>query len=278
MNYSNDDLMLLRSIEQEILDVVVEFCDTNNLKYSLGYGTLIGAIRHKGFIPWDDDIDLIMPREDYEFLRIHWNNSLYYLQDYYNDLNFPNNFIKIRKNHTTFFADHIHENKNMSGIFIDIFPADRVPNNLFSQKIQYFACAFNLLFTRGYPSGHKGIIKFFEEKLLKLPRNFQILIRNKSEMLKRHWNSIESGQYVNSSTIIESKIFYPSYMFDNFVELTFNGKKYKSVSIYNEFLTIMYGDYMKLPPLNERVWGHQPKILNFTKNFNELSEDNHVLS
>ena len=111
-------------VEQEILDVVVDVCDKNNLKYSLAYGTLIGAVRHKGFIPWDDDIDIMMPREDYEKLRKIWNGVApkgYILQDHYTDLDYPNNFIKIRKDNTTFIQNEEEKSKNFIKEFLLTF-------------------------------------------------------------------------------------------------------------------------------------------------------------
>lgn len=273
MEYTTEVLNQLRDTEQEILDIIVCFCEAHGLKYSLGYGTLIGAIRHKGFIPWDDDIDILMPRSDYLFLKENWDNKEYYLQDYYNDPDFTNNFIKIRKNHTTFFTDAPGENKELSGIFVDIFPADRVPESKIGQKIQYVASAVNLLFSRGYPSGSGGVKGKIEKMLLKLPRKTQIRIRNRAEGMKRLWNRWNKGQYVNGSTINESLIYYPSDLFDSFIDVTFNGKKYKSIKKYHEFLTIMYSDYMQLPPEKERVWGHKPKLLSFEKNYNELMEE-----
>ena len=85
-------LKKVQHVELEILNEVDRICRKNNLKYSLAYGTLIGAVRHKGFIPWDDDIDIVMPRKDYERLRTIWKNEStqeYYLQDYKEDLYYP---------------------------------------------------------------------------------------------------------------------------------------------------------------------------------------------
>lgn len=113
--------------EQEILDVIHQVCTEYGLRYSLAYGTLIGAVRHKGFIPWDDDIDLIMPREDYEKLLAIWNEAApkgYILQNTRTDPDFTQNFTKIRKDHTTFLQDESEREKHYhKGIFVDIFPA-----------------------------------------------------------------------------------------------------------------------------------------------------------
>ena len=271
--YSKQQIDRIRTTEVEILDVIVELCDKFSLKYSLAYGTLIGAVRHRGFIPWDDDIDIIMPREDYERLKKLWKDSKmndYYIHDYYTDINCTNNFMKIRKKHTTFYSSKGFDNPKMSGIFIDIFPADRVPKRKISRLIQYCAAAINLLYSRQYTSGTKGLIRAGEKILLKIPRGIQISIRNKSERIKRHWNRNGCGYYVNAATIEECKKYFPENMFESFVELEFNGKKYKATAEYDGFLTLMYGNYMKLPPESERVWGHSPEILDFEHNLDEL--------
>lgn len=112
--------------EQEILDVIHQVCTEHGLRYSLAYGTLIGAVRHKGFIPWDDDIDIMMPREDYEKLIAVWDQAApkgYILQNTRTYPDFTQNFTKIRKDHTTFLQDEAERTKHYhKGIFVDISP------------------------------------------------------------------------------------------------------------------------------------------------------------
>lgn len=275
VRYTEDQIKKLREMEQEILDVVVSFTERNLLRYSLGYGTLIGALRHKGFIPWDDDIDIIMPREDYELFREKWLSSQtgeYYLHDYYTDSNCTNNFMKIRKNHTTFLNTDGLDNPNMSGISIDIFPADRVAQSRLGKVIQFSACAINLLYTRQFTSGSGGIVGIGERLLLHVSREKQIKIRNYAEKVKKRWNRIGKGLLMNAATIKESRIYFPEDMFDDLIEVEFNGKYYKATASYDEYLSLMYGDYMKLPPESERVYGHAPQILDFERNYDELRE------
>ena len=158
----------------EILQEFHQFCHRENLRYSLYAGSLTGASRHQGFIPWDDDIDIMMPREDYEKLLADWDQSApkgYVLQNTRTDSEFTQNFTKIRKDHTAFLQDEVERTKHYhKGIFVDIFPGDRVPSGKIGRKIQYIACAVNLLYSRGHTSGSGGMIGKVERFLLKVPK------------------------------------------------------------------------------------------------------------
>lgn len=263
--------------EQEILDVIHKVCTENGLRYSLAYGTLIGAVRHKGFVPWDDDIDLMMPREDYEKLLAIWDQAApkgYILQNVRTAPDFTQNFTKIRKDHTTFLqSDYERERNYNKGIFVDIFPGDRVaPGNL-SKKVQYIACAANLLYSRGYSSGSGGIVGIVERFLLKAPKEKYALHREAAEKWIRRWNGNNSALYVFPSTIAWSRQYYPADLFENMQTIEFCGKNYQCFSNPDAILRMDYGDYMQLPPEEERTWKHHPILIDFEHNYEELSRD-----
>lgn len=262
--------------EQEILDVIHQVCTEYGLRYSLAYGTLLGAVRHKGFIPWDDDIDLIMPREDYEKLLVIWNEAApkgYILQNTRTDPVFTQNFTKIRKDHTTFLQDEAERAKHYhKGIFVDIFPGDRVPSGKIGQKMQYIACAVNLLYSRGYTSGSGGVIGITEKVLLKAPKEKYAVWRERAEKWVRHWNGRESLQYVFPNTIACSRRYYPANSFEEMKTIEFNRKQYMCVADANTILHIEYGDYMQLPPEKDRVWTHHPILIDFEHNYEELTQ------
>ena len=126
---SEENLKKLHEVEVEILDEVVRICDKYNLDYYLVGGTLIGAIRHKGFIPWDDDLDISMPRADYEkFLEVAplELDEKYYLENRKYNEKFHLPFTKIKKNNTEFRETFTSSLDNHKGIFVDIFPLDNV--------------------------------------------------------------------------------------------------------------------------------------------------------
>lgn len=254
--------------EIEILDVVHSFCVKNNIRYSLAYGTLLGAVRHQGFIPWDDDIDLMMLRSEYDRFIDLWKKNPpegYFLQTDDTDPKYINNFLKIRKNNTAFIQNE-REKKcpYHTGIFIDIFPTDRVAPAGLQRKFQYLACQFNMLMTRNYTSGNKGFGGVIERILLKLPRSLKQAIKKQSYRIKTKYNNAKNNELLLfvCVTIKSSQKYFDSDLFDDFTELSFNGKKYMAFKKYDYYLKSRYGDYMKLPPEKERTT-HLPLFIDF---------------
>lgn len=276
MVITKEHLQQVWEVEQEILDVIHSVCKQNDLRYSLAFGTLLGAVRHGGFIPWDDDIDIMMPRKDYEELKRVWKDeapSNYILMDYHTNNDNPNTFMKIVKDNTTFLQDEEERNKSFhKGIFVDVFPGDIVAPKGFKRKLQYLAGAVYLLYSRGYSSGAKGLTGMIENILLKLPKKMQYHYRIKTEQYIRKWNQLSLDEMFFPSTISECKKYYPSNMFDDLIDIYFNGKKYNAFSNYDQILTIEYGDYMQLPPEEERVWHHHPILINFQHNYEDLPD------
>lgn len=262
-------------VEQEILDVIHQICAKHGLRYSLAYGTLIGAVRHGGFIPWDDDIDLVMPREDYETLLSIWNDVApegYIIQNDRTDPDYTNTFTKIRKDHTTFLQTDAEREKHYhKGIFVDIFPGDRVAPGKLSRLMQYTACAVHLLYTRGYTSGSRGVIGMVERILLAMPRNIHSGLRMAAEKYIRRWNGRKELQWVFPSTIGAARKYHDAALFEKLQQIQYCGKQYCCAADFDAFLRLEYGDYMQLPPKEERVWKHHPIIIDFEHNYEELN-------
>ena len=277
---NDEQTAVLYKVQKVELEILVEFdriCRKNGLKYSLAFGTLIGAVRHNGFIPWDDDIDIVMPRDDYEKLRSLWiseSSPKYLIQDYREDIYYPNNFMKIRKDNTAYIQGKSEFKANYhTGIFIDIFPMDRLAPKGSKRKKQFFAFVLNLLYSRGHKSGKKGVFSLVESLLLLPPRKAYLALRKATENYYRRWNTDSSSQLISACTYDFCSMYFDHDLFDSIIELPFEGYNFFCTSKYDEFLRKCYGDYMKLPPENERVWKHNPQYISFDKNFNHKTID-----
>ena len=138
--YSQEQLQKMQEVELDLFKAFIEVCEKLQLKYYLLGGTLLGAVRHKGFIPWDDDIDVGMPRKDYEIFIQKAQDLLpehYFVQNCYTDGKLPMAFCKIRNSNTTFIETSVKDFKINHGIFIDIFPLDYYPQDKKKKKQFY---------------------------------------------------------------------------------------------------------------------------------------------
>ena len=268
------DLKKIWEIELDILDKVDSICRKHDLRYSIAYGSMIGAVRHGGFIPWDDDIDIFMPRADYEKLLAVWNEEYhegFILQNKYTDWDFTQNFTKIRKDNTTYIQTE--EEKNVSyhtGIFIDVFPGDKAAKGFVSKKTQALASAVNLLIARGFTSPSGGIQNIIEKTILKLPLKVQKKLYAYTDEYMQKWNGRKEREYYFPSTIKDVFICYPADMFDKLKDVLFESRKYKMCADADTVLKIYYGDYLKLPPEEERVLKHHPLIADPERNFRDI--------
>ena len=233
-------------------------------------------MRHGGFIPWDDDIDVMMPREDYEKLLTIWKQSApdgFILETEDVSEDYSNNFAKIRKDHTTFLQmEEERTRKYHKGFFIDVFPGDRRAPGKLGGKLQFALFAVCLLFNRGYTSGSGGIVGIGERLLLTcIPRKVYRRISAAAGKWSRRWNDHTDQPWVFANTIQECRLSYASDFFDHIVPITFQGKRYCAVQDFDATLRLEYGDYMQLPPEEERVWKHHPILIDFEHNYEELN-------
>lgn len=260
---NKDVLRKLQLTQLDILKVIDKFCKDNNIEYSLYGGTLIGAVRHNGFIPWDDDLDIAMSRTQYnKFIKCWMDNPIhgYIFQDSNTDSKFPYTFGKIRKDKTAYICDELNSYSSHNGIFIDIFPLDKVPNNKLSRVKYFILGAFYLLYSRGYASKNDGkIIYMITNTILKVtPKKYRLKLKNKIFNQLNKYNCNENLSYVDTSLFRNLKLYFPKELFDVYEEIKFEDSKFPVFGIYKEYLKIEYGDYLKLPPEEERVCKHNP--------------------
>ncbi len=243
-------------VELDILEKVVDICKRHSIKYFLCGGTLLGAVRHQGYIPWDDDIDLLMKRDEYnKFINIAEKELKYpyFMQCYKTEKEYVRGHMQIRNSETTAIIQGDIYNKYNKGIFIDIFPLDNIPDNKWKKKIFMKEIKLKKEFLR-YKHHNDENIQYtnFRGKLKKQIFkfvgtfcNFQKVI-NKFEKRCQKYNKIKTVQ-CGAIAFRPEEFKYDNSWFDESVEVKFEYFELPIPKGYNELLTRQYGDYMEIP-------------------------------
>lgn len=258
----------LRNIQLCQLDLALELqriCEKYNIKFFLIGGTLLGAIRHKGFIPWDDDLDIGMIRSDYErFLEVCKNelNSEYYLEKFDQKCEFGFAFAKLKINNTIFIESVSKDNNSHKGIFIDIFPFDKMPVNIDMQERQEKAVRLyrNLLIIKcryNHWDNSDKKIKYIKKLIFYIikPISKKFLF-DKILEYETKYNDYEFKNYINLEGAHKYKEFLPKKCLEKLDEITFEGYRFPIPSNPEIYLEQLYGDYMKLPSIENRENRH----------------------
>lgn len=279
----NEILKKLQTVQIEILSVIDNICREYDIHYSLYAGTMIGAVRHQGFIPWDDDLDICMSRKEYDRFVKLWGKISpkgYVLQNKYTSPGFSQSFTKIRKDHTTFLQEKDLNMDYHTGIFVDIFPVDRMPTDPIRKNIFKWDCLIYQLYMREFvPSKGSKMIKCVSKMILKLtPLKQRVIYRKKFEKKLRKYNENTKFPVVFIEVVSNLNTLYPANILDEYVDMNFEGKKFMCFAQWDLILKKKYSDYMKFPPKEERVWKHQPLIIDFHHNYEEIKDDTSVSS
>lgn len=273
-----DRLRELQLTQLEMLKIFDSFCRKNGLHYSLYAGTLLGAVRHKGFIPWDDDLDVCMARDEYDrFIELWQENPYlgYILQNKENTPTFSQSFTKLRKEHTTFLQSKEEAAAYHTGIFIDIFPIDRIPSGKVSQWIFKWYCMKYQLLTREYVPPQSGAPIRFACALILLctPKQRRVAARQKLlRKITRH-DCDETLETIAIEVLSTINCPLAADMLSDYTYLSFENGQFMCFAGWDEYLHRKYANYMQLPPEEERVWKHHPIIIDFEHNYEELSSD-----
>lgn len=253
------DLNELRSIQLDILSEVDEFCKQKGIRYSLCGGTLLGAVRHKGYIPWDDDIDLMMPREDYDRFAREFHSERSVLQDLREDPNVIEFFLKVFRKKT--MMKDTQFGRNLWGIYIDIFPIDGVPES-FNEHCGHIqrlrdklprVCPFYKTVSKNKPL---WFAKFIFKRMA-FPFYGSVLDIKKEIETAAHSAPFETSP--NAGVILGSygiREVVKKSVFDTYIDLPFEGRMFPAIKEFDIYLRAIYGDYMKLPPVEQRVTHH----------------------
>lgn len=250
----------LRKIQLDILKDIHAFCEKEGIRYSVGYGTLIGAIRHKGFIPWDDDIDITMMRSDYERFRKTYKHPFYAVADTDTIESYPHPFVKVYDNRTC-IKEKI-EYPSDYGVFVDVFPIDNVPDEQkelkkFYSKKRRLNAIYNLKMVSldKNRSLIKNLVLAVAHVLLAVV-NMRSLVR-KMEALSAKYADVQTqnaAEFASSDNL--EKWILPTSVYAETIDVEFEDTKVKALKDYHTVLTSNYGDYMQLPPENQRVTHH----------------------
>lgn len=256
-----------RKIALDILRYINSICRQNNIQYSLFSGTALGAIRHGGFIPWDDDIDIALLAPDYERLtKILRNDDRYRLL-------LPEN-----GKYNRFFAKLCDKNSHVSqdsyndieelGIWVDIFPLNNAGNDLEEAKKFAQLCKkrekkfVDFVGAKHYYQASKKSYEIIKRPLFFIPAQLYRAGWEQNKMrtleLMRSKND-RPMRYVSSNTVCAGCEVFEKDLFDHLVEVPFEDGSYLIVRDFDKFLNIKYGDYMTLPPEEERVPHHLGK-------------------
>lgn len=258
------DIAELRQIQMGILSFVDKVCRENKIKYSICYGTLIGAIRHGGYIPWDDDIDIILLRKDYDrFIELlsKLKNPVYELFSINKTPKYYHPYAKVSDSRTLLIEPDIEAN---IGVNIDIFPVDDAPDEELEQKkiLARVKNYINLFVITGLKWRSKRpliknmfmmVIQFL---LLPIPRLF---FSRKIDKLARLAVKGESNTRGCLVWGYGKKELMPSNIFDSYTDVKFENITVMALAEYDKYLSHIYGDYMQLPPEEKRVTHHSFK-------------------
>lgn len=256
-----DDLRKLQLIQLDMLKEVDRVCKKNNIKYCIIAGTLLGAVRHKGYIPWDDDADVAMVREEYEKFRMAVKNDLesdkFFFQDYKNTENYRWGYGKIRRKNTECIRlgqEHINY---PTGVFIDVFPLDNVPDNCILRGFHNFVCTIirKFLWSEVGKVSEKNSIKRFFYKIMAYVSKEKIF--KKYEKLVQ-WSNKKVTKRVRILTFPTPKKKCYGYFrkwYEELEDISFENYLFPAPKDYDEYLTFKFGEYLKLPPEKERC-GH----------------------
>ncbi len=253
----------LRQTQLQVLDEIVRICNENGLRYCLTGGTCLGAVRHKGFIPWDDDVDIIMPRRDFRrFIDLTKDGHIkdFFLDYYITNPSYGRCFAKYCKHNTLF----VEPNGLQQAIYVDIFVQDKVPGPEFTAKSKLPTLIHKLdALTTVRSEGLRG--RDFKTKLIYYATRWMPVkwfFKWETRLMSKFENT-DAKYYINyGSPYNLFKETIPICEFEPYAQLEFEGKRYNVPRNWNLYLSNIYGDYMTLPPVEKRVT-HYPQFISF---------------
>lgn len=257
IHLNETQLRQLQMIELELLEEVDRICKKCDIHYNIIAGTLLGAVRHGGFIPWDDDADVALLRSEYEKFRkaceTELDTSRFYFQDHRNTPGYRWGYGKLRRKDTLFLREHQEHMPYDQGIFIDVFPLDYVPENYGVRRVHNFVCFLYRKFfwsevgrvadKNPFMRGLYTIMSKVPEQALK--ESFNRFIK-KTDRKKTKWVRILTFPTPNKA------YGYRTRWYEHSADIDFEGITFRGIRDYDQYLSFKFGEYHKLPPEGQR--------------------------
>ena len=282
INLSDTETRKLQTVGLEMIKYFDVLCRENQLTYFLCGGCCIGAVRNKGFIPWDDDVDVFMPREDYERLKKVWTDSAKYsIQFETLNTHTANQFVTIHDNETTFIETYKKDLDINHGMKLDVLPLDGCPQGVKRRLQKLWALAYALFIVGKAPENHgKGVYRLGKLLLSVVP----------SQTLRsRIWQLCETqmSKYpISACPYVTELCSGPRYLQMEYPAEVFSKQKYVPFEDtflpipigYDTYLTMAFGDYMTPPPPSQRVCHHEYECLDAEHSYRVYRGDRYFVS
>ena len=254
-NFKKLDIDEIKEVELGVMDYIHNICKEKGINYSLAYGSLLGAVRHRGFIPWDDDLDIALKRDEYDKLYqaiLEDNNSVYKAISWENDSRYPYPFFRVYDSRTVYENNYIQNDIEL-GICVDVFPFDDYKDvNKEITKLDMYRrlSVYTLYGIRNKEAGIKNIVRYLMLVVFRLTR-----VKTWNKKLNDCSKAPVDGEYIDY--LMESKKYstkLDAKALDEVVECKFEDRVYNIPKDYDHILTTIYGsDYMEIPPLEKRI-------------------------
>lgn len=264
----------LQKVEFNILREFIRVCDELELTYYLVCGSALGAVKYNGFIPWDDDIDVALPRPDYARFIDKAKNLLpdyIFVQNYKTERNFPRLYTKLRDSRTTYIEKTVAHLDMNHGIFIDVFPLDGYPvhkadTNRLERRKKIRKLQIECIFDVDY--GFLRNIFFKMERLLGIHKKTDVLIKDLEKQISS-WPVEEANLWCNHGNWQKKLEYAPKEQYGQGAWMQFEGISVRVPERYDEYLTKKYGDWRSDLPEEKQVGHHYYSVCNVSKSFRE---------
>lgn len=258
MDYTEEiGILEMKRIQLNMLEALNAFCEKEQIKYSMGFGSLLGAVRHNGYIPWDDDVDIIMDRINYNRFLNSFQHPCYKVLTTGEDERYPYPFAKLVDT-TTHMIEHMRYKYNDMGVYIDIFPVDFAGNRM-TNKLVNILKTFHMI--KVIPDKNRNLVKIIGLVLLRLllyPLSVHMIAYLIDWLCDKPLKENDICAVLVWGHFEKATFLFPE--IENTTNVKFENIKVSIINTYDSHLKNIYGDYMTLPPVDKRIAKHSYKV------------------